>query len=188
MRTQVAKLAEKLVQVPTPLMPYSLMQMLNQVPSTQSIDDLWGELPRSKSDKRKHRTRESDEEIPADLTREEKRQEKKPRKASRKVKQMEVKEDSKYENLVKFEVKTMDDLTGRGHHYCPCEGEKKSYKLIMAKISPRAPIRAVVFVTIRGVDREVIQCLSGKKLKCSLDQVKATEGLTDHGPHYGSSW
>uniref|UniRef100_M1D8S4 Uncharacterized protein n=1 Tax=Solanum tuberosum TaxID=4113 RepID=M1D8S4_SOLTU len=85
MRTQVAKLVEKSVQVPTPIMPDSLMQMLNQEPSTQSIDDLWGELPKSKSDKRKHITEESDEKIPADLSREQRRQEKKARKASRKA-------------------------------------------------------------------------------------------------------
>ncbi|KAH0773545.1 hypothetical protein KY290_010682 [Solanum tuberosum] len=56
MRTQVAKLVEKPVQVPTLIMLDSLMQMLNQAPSTQSIDDLWGELPMSKSSKSKHRT------------------------------------------------------------------------------------------------------------------------------------
>ncbi|KAH0644655.1 hypothetical protein KY284_032539 [Solanum tuberosum] len=69
MRTQVAKLAEKQVQVPTPVMPDSLMQLLNQAPSTQSIDDLWGELPKSKFGKIKHKIGESDEEIHADLSR-----------------------------------------------------------------------------------------------------------------------
>ncbi|KAH0661285.1 hypothetical protein KY284_026216 [Solanum tuberosum] len=57
MRTQVAKLAEKLV----------------QAPSTQSIDDLWGELPTSKSGKKKYRAEESHEEIPDDLATEAKR-------------------------------------------------------------------------------------------------------------------
>ncbi|KAH0748212.1 hypothetical protein KY290_027444 [Solanum tuberosum] len=84
MRTQVAKLAAQPVQVPTLVMPDSLMQLLNQAPSTQSLDDVWGELPMSKSGKRKHRAEESDEETHADLSREKKRQEKKARKASRK--------------------------------------------------------------------------------------------------------
>uniref|UniRef100_M1DWQ7 Uncharacterized protein n=1 Tax=Solanum tuberosum TaxID=4113 RepID=M1DWQ7_SOLTU len=66
-------------------MPDSLMQLLNQEPSTQSIEDLWGEIPKSKSGKRKHRAVELDEEIPADLSREERIQEKKARKASMKA-------------------------------------------------------------------------------------------------------
>jgi len=75
MRTQVAKLAEKPVQVPTPILSESLMQMLNQAPSTQPIDDLWGELPMRKSVKRKHKDGELDEEIPTDPAREAIRQE-----------------------------------------------------------------------------------------------------------------
>ncbi|KAH0720055.1 hypothetical protein KY284_005085 [Solanum tuberosum] len=83
MRTQIAKLAEKPVQVPTPIMLESLMQMLTQAPSTQSIDDLWGEIPTSKFDKRKHKTRELDEETPIDPVREAKRQEKRARRTSK---------------------------------------------------------------------------------------------------------
>uniref|UniRef100_M1DJP8 Integrase core domain containing protein n=1 Tax=Solanum tuberosum TaxID=4113 RepID=M1DJP8_SOLTU len=84
MRTQVAKLAEKPVQVPSLIMPDSLMQMITQAPSTQSIDDLWGEFPTSKFGKKKHRAEESHEEILDDLAREAKRQEKRARKASNK--------------------------------------------------------------------------------------------------------
>uniref|UniRef100_M1DR09 Integrase core domain containing protein n=1 Tax=Solanum tuberosum TaxID=4113 RepID=M1DR09_SOLTU len=51
-RAQVAKLAEKLVQVPTMVMLESLMQFLSQAPSVQSLDDFWGELPKSKSGKK----------------------------------------------------------------------------------------------------------------------------------------
>uniref|UniRef100_M1DK09 Integrase core domain containing protein n=1 Tax=Solanum tuberosum TaxID=4113 RepID=M1DK09_SOLTU len=85
MRTQVAKLAEKPVQVPTLIMPDSLMQLLNQAPSTQSLHNFWGELPKSKFGKRKHRARESGEKIHVDLSIEERRQENKARKASRKA-------------------------------------------------------------------------------------------------------
>uniref|UniRef100_M1DD58 Uncharacterized protein n=1 Tax=Solanum tuberosum TaxID=4113 RepID=M1DD58_SOLTU len=42
-----------------------------------------GELPESKSSKRKHKDGESDEELSADLSKEERRQDKKARKASR---------------------------------------------------------------------------------------------------------
>ncbi|KAH0776507.1 hypothetical protein KY290_007918 [Solanum tuberosum] len=82
MQTQVAKLAEKPVQVPTPIIPDSLMQLLNQAPSTQLIDDLWGELPKNKSGKRKHKAGESNEELLADLSKEERWQHKKARRAS----------------------------------------------------------------------------------------------------------
>uniref|UniRef100_M1DM60 Integrase core domain containing protein n=1 Tax=Solanum tuberosum TaxID=4113 RepID=M1DM60_SOLTU len=83
MRTQIAKLAEKPVPVPTPVMPESLMQMLNQAPSMQSIEDLCGEPPTSKSGKRKHKAGEIDEETPTDPAREARRQEKRARKASK---------------------------------------------------------------------------------------------------------
>uniref|UniRef100_M1DRY0 Putative plant transposon protein domain-containing protein n=1 Tax=Solanum tuberosum TaxID=4113 RepID=M1DRY0_SOLTU len=83
-RAQVAKLAEKPVQVPTPVMPESLMQLLNQAPFTQSLDDFWGEIPKSKFGKRKHKAEEFDEELSANLSKEERRQQKKARKASRK--------------------------------------------------------------------------------------------------------
>uniref|UniRef100_M1DIA0 Uncharacterized protein n=1 Tax=Solanum tuberosum TaxID=4113 RepID=M1DIA0_SOLTU len=83
MRTQIAKLAEKPVQVPTSVMPDSLMQFLNQAPSTQSLDDLWGDLPKSMSGKRKHTVGESDEELPSDLSREERNHQKKARRSSR---------------------------------------------------------------------------------------------------------
>ncbi|KAH0714987.1 hypothetical protein KY284_007892 [Solanum tuberosum] len=69
MRTQIAKLAEKPV----------------QAPSTQSIDNLWGKLPKRKFGKRKQKAEESEEELPTDLSKEERRQEKKVRKASRKA-------------------------------------------------------------------------------------------------------
>uniref|UniRef100_M1DGL5 Uncharacterized protein n=1 Tax=Solanum tuberosum TaxID=4113 RepID=M1DGL5_SOLTU len=65
-------------------MPDSLMQLLSQAPFTQSLDDFWSELPKSKSGKRKHKARESDEELHSDLSREERRQQKKARRASRK--------------------------------------------------------------------------------------------------------
>uniref|UniRef100_M1DKB4 Putative plant transposon protein domain-containing protein n=1 Tax=Solanum tuberosum TaxID=4113 RepID=M1DKB4_SOLTU len=42
MHTEIAKLDEKAVQVPTPVMPESFMQMLTQEPSTQSLDQFWG--------------------------------------------------------------------------------------------------------------------------------------------------
>uniref|UniRef100_M1DYS9 Integrase core domain containing protein n=1 Tax=Solanum tuberosum TaxID=4113 RepID=M1DYS9_SOLTU len=83
MRTQVAKLAEKPVQVPTPVMAESLMKIFSEQPTIQSLDDLWGELPKGKFGKRKHRAREFGEEIPADMYIEERRKEKKARKASR---------------------------------------------------------------------------------------------------------
>uniref|UniRef100_M1DN98 Putative plant transposon protein domain-containing protein n=1 Tax=Solanum tuberosum TaxID=4113 RepID=M1DN98_SOLTU len=70
-------------QVPTPVMPDSLMQLLNQAPSTQSIDNLWGELPKSKSGKRKHKAGESDKELPADLSKKERWQHKKACRALR---------------------------------------------------------------------------------------------------------
>uniref|UniRef100_M1DPH7 Integrase core domain containing protein n=1 Tax=Solanum tuberosum TaxID=4113 RepID=M1DPH7_SOLTU len=83
MRTQIAKLVENPVQGNTPVMPESLMQMLNQAPSTQLLEDLWGEPPTSKSSKRKHKAGELDEETPTDPTREAKRQEKRARRASK---------------------------------------------------------------------------------------------------------
>uniref|UniRef100_M1DQL5 Putative plant transposon protein domain-containing protein n=1 Tax=Solanum tuberosum TaxID=4113 RepID=M1DQL5_SOLTU len=81
--TQIAKLAEKPAQVPTPVMPESLMQMLSQAPSTQTLDDLWGAPPTSKSGKRKHIAGELDEETPTDSAREARRQEKRARRASK---------------------------------------------------------------------------------------------------------
>uniref|UniRef100_M1DPI3 Uncharacterized protein n=1 Tax=Solanum tuberosum TaxID=4113 RepID=M1DPI3_SOLTU len=57
--------------------------MLNQAPSTESIDDRWGEPPTSKSGKRKHKPGELDEEIPTDLAREARRKEKRARRASK---------------------------------------------------------------------------------------------------------
>uniref|UniRef100_M1DVF2 Integrase core domain containing protein n=1 Tax=Solanum tuberosum TaxID=4113 RepID=M1DVF2_SOLTU len=83
MRTHIAKLTGKPVQVPTLVMPDSLMQMLNQAPSTQSIDDLWGEPPTSKFGNRKHKAGELYEETPTDPARVAKRQEKKARRASK---------------------------------------------------------------------------------------------------------
>uniref|UniRef100_M1DD22 Putative plant transposon protein domain-containing protein n=1 Tax=Solanum tuberosum TaxID=4113 RepID=M1DD22_SOLTU len=75
MRTQIAKLAEKLVQ---------------------------GELPTSKSSKRKLKAREIDEEAPTDPARE-----------ARSVKA------KKSWKRVETQVKTTDDFTGRGPHYGP---------------------------------------------------------------------
>uniref|UniRef100_M1DDP4 Uncharacterized protein n=1 Tax=Solanum tuberosum TaxID=4113 RepID=M1DDP4_SOLTU len=57
--------------------------MLSQAPSTQTLDDLWGEPPTSKSGKRKHITGELDEETPTDPAREARRQEKRARRASK---------------------------------------------------------------------------------------------------------
>uniref|UniRef100_M1DAI0 Uncharacterized protein n=1 Tax=Solanum tuberosum TaxID=4113 RepID=M1DAI0_SOLTU len=85
MQTQVVKLAEKPVKVPTLVMLESLMPLINKAPSTQSLDEFWGKLPKSKSGKRKHKAGEFDEEIPADLSRKGRRQENKTRKASRKA-------------------------------------------------------------------------------------------------------
>uniref|UniRef100_M1DJH0 Integrase core domain containing protein n=1 Tax=Solanum tuberosum TaxID=4113 RepID=M1DJH0_SOLTU len=85
MRAQVAKLAEKAVQIPNPVMLESLMKIFDEQPTTQYLDDIWGELPKSKSDKRKHKAEESKEELHADLSKEERKQEKKARKASRKA-------------------------------------------------------------------------------------------------------
>uniref|UniRef100_M1DAE9 Uncharacterized protein n=1 Tax=Solanum tuberosum TaxID=4113 RepID=M1DAE9_SOLTU len=65
-------------------MPESLRKIFSEQPTTQSLDDLWRELPKGKSGKRKHRAGESCEEIPGDLSSEERRKEKKVRKASRK--------------------------------------------------------------------------------------------------------
>uniref|UniRef100_M1D9B6 Putative plant transposon protein domain-containing protein n=1 Tax=Solanum tuberosum TaxID=4113 RepID=M1D9B6_SOLTU len=81
MRTQIANLAEKPAQVPIPVMPESLMQILSQAPSTQTLDDLWGEPPTSKSGKRKHITGELDEETPTNPARKARRQEKRARRA-----------------------------------------------------------------------------------------------------------
>uniref|UniRef100_M1DA00 Integrase core domain containing protein n=1 Tax=Solanum tuberosum TaxID=4113 RepID=M1DA00_SOLTU len=83
MRTQIANLAVKPAQVPTPVMPESLMQMLSQAPSTQTLDDLWREPPTSKSGKRKHITGELDEETPTAPAKEARRQEKRARRASK---------------------------------------------------------------------------------------------------------
>uniref|UniRef100_M1D9H8 Putative plant transposon protein domain-containing protein n=1 Tax=Solanum tuberosum TaxID=4113 RepID=M1D9H8_SOLTU len=63
---------------PPPVQPRWL-----QAPSTQSLDDFWGELPKSKSGKRKHKAGESDEELPTDLSREEIRTQNKAHRASR---------------------------------------------------------------------------------------------------------
>ncbi|KAK4707244.1 hypothetical protein R3W88_033216 [Solanum pinnatisectum] len=84
MRAQVAKLAEKPVQVPTPVMPNSLMKIFDEQPTTQSLDDIWGEIPKSKSGKRKKKIGEFDDELPADISREERKQHKKAHRASRK--------------------------------------------------------------------------------------------------------
>jgi len=83
MRTQIAKLDEKPAQVSTPLIPESLIQMLSQAPSTQTLDDLWGAPPTSKSGKRKHIAGELDEETPTDPAREARRQERRARQASK---------------------------------------------------------------------------------------------------------
>lgn len=77
MRTRAAKLDEKIIYEPTPIMLDCLMKMLNNGPCTQSIDDVWCELPKSKSGKWKHKFGEFNEELPADLSKEERRQEKK---------------------------------------------------------------------------------------------------------------
>ncbi|KAH0750769.1 hypothetical protein KY290_030001 [Solanum tuberosum] len=70
MRTQITKLDEKPAQVSTPVIPKSLMQMLSQAPSTQTLDDLWGAPSTSTSGTRKHIAGELDEETPTDPARE----------------------------------------------------------------------------------------------------------------------
>uniref|UniRef100_M1DMN1 Integrase core domain containing protein n=1 Tax=Solanum tuberosum TaxID=4113 RepID=M1DMN1_SOLTU len=73
MRTQITKLDEKPAQVSTPIIPKSLMQMLSQAPSTQTLDDLWGAPSTSTSGTRKHIAGELDEETPTDPAREARR-------------------------------------------------------------------------------------------------------------------
>lgn len=41
-RSNMANLAKKPVQLPPPALPESLMQMLNQAPPVQSLDEVWG--------------------------------------------------------------------------------------------------------------------------------------------------
>uniref|UniRef100_M1DFQ5 Integrase core domain containing protein n=1 Tax=Solanum tuberosum TaxID=4113 RepID=M1DFQ5_SOLTU len=41
MQAQVAKMAEKPVQVPTPAMPESMMKLFSEPPTTQSLEDFW---------------------------------------------------------------------------------------------------------------------------------------------------
>uniref|UniRef100_M1DLU6 Uncharacterized protein n=1 Tax=Solanum tuberosum TaxID=4113 RepID=M1DLU6_SOLTU len=65
------------LQVPTLVMQESLMNLFNEPPTNQSLDDFWGELPKGKSGKRKHKVGESYEELRADLSKEERRQHKK---------------------------------------------------------------------------------------------------------------
>uniref|UniRef100_M1E1E2 Integrase core domain containing protein n=1 Tax=Solanum tuberosum TaxID=4113 RepID=M1E1E2_SOLTU len=75
MRVQVAKLVEKPVHVPTPVMPDSLIKIFIEQPTTQSLDNIWGEIPKRKSGKRKKKVGEPDEKI--------RRQEKRARRASK---------------------------------------------------------------------------------------------------------
>ncbi|KAH0773905.1 hypothetical protein KY290_011042 [Solanum tuberosum] len=42
--------------MPNPVVPKSLMNLFDELPNTQSLDEFWGELPKSKSSKRKHKT------------------------------------------------------------------------------------------------------------------------------------
>lgn len=73
MGAQVDKRDENQVQVPTLVMPYSLMQLLSQAPSIQSLDDFWCELPKSKSGKIEHKAREHHAEKYVNLPRGERR-------------------------------------------------------------------------------------------------------------------
>uniref|UniRef100_M1DJV8 Integrase core domain containing protein n=1 Tax=Solanum tuberosum TaxID=4113 RepID=M1DJV8_SOLTU len=78
-RAQISKLVEKQVHVPTPILPESLMNLFSEPPTTQSLDDFWSDLPKSKYGKRKHTADESDEERTTDLYKEEKKRNKKAR-------------------------------------------------------------------------------------------------------------
>ncbi|KAH0725168.1 hypothetical protein KY284_001033 [Solanum tuberosum] len=84
LRAKIAKLAEKPVIVPPPIVPESLMHLFNEPPPTQVLDDLWGEVPQHKSSKRKHKVGESDKEQPKNLSKEENKRNKKSCKESRK--------------------------------------------------------------------------------------------------------
>ncbi|KAK4709857.1 hypothetical protein R3W88_004370 [Solanum pinnatisectum] len=48
MRAEIAKLAKKPVTVPSPVLPESLVRFFTEPPTTQDLDDFWGELPKSK--------------------------------------------------------------------------------------------------------------------------------------------
>ncbi|KAH0632841.1 hypothetical protein KY284_035627 [Solanum tuberosum] len=84
MKAKIAKLAEKPVIVPPLVVLESLLSLFTEPPITQTIDDFWGEVPKHKFGKRKHKAGVTDEELPADLSKEERRQQKKARKASKK--------------------------------------------------------------------------------------------------------
>ncbi|KAH0714984.1 hypothetical protein KY284_007889 [Solanum tuberosum] len=62
----------------------NIMDGLEAHLTTQSLENIWGELRKSKSGKRRHRAGESGEEILADLSREARRKERKAHKASKK--------------------------------------------------------------------------------------------------------
>lgn len=59
--------------------------MFSEPPTTQLLDDFWGELSKDKSSKRKQKARESNEEKPTNLSKDERRQHKKSRKESQKL-------------------------------------------------------------------------------------------------------
>ncbi|KAH0709409.1 hypothetical protein KY284_010836 [Solanum tuberosum] len=84
MRVLVAKLPEQPIQVPTPAIPDSLINKFDGQPANHSLDDIWGDLPKSKSSKTKKNAGEPDEQTTDDLAIEETRQEKKGRRASKK--------------------------------------------------------------------------------------------------------
>uniref|UniRef100_M1DF18 Uncharacterized protein n=1 Tax=Solanum tuberosum TaxID=4113 RepID=M1DF18_SOLTU len=72
------------VHVPTPVMPECLMNFFSEPTTTQSIDNFWGDLPKRKSGKRKHKSDDFDEEKPSYLSKEENKRNKKAHKKLRK--------------------------------------------------------------------------------------------------------
>jgi len=83
MRAEIAKLAKRPYTMPHMAVPESLMSLFIEPPTTQVLDDFWGEVPNGKSGKRKHKAGESNEYQPINLSKEERIQHKKPRKKSR---------------------------------------------------------------------------------------------------------
>uniref|UniRef100_M1DH93 Integrase core domain containing protein n=1 Tax=Solanum tuberosum TaxID=4113 RepID=M1DH93_SOLTU len=73
------------VTIPPLVVPESLISLFSEPPTTQLLDDFWGELSKDKSSKRKQKARESNEEKPTNLSKDERRQHKKSRKESQKL-------------------------------------------------------------------------------------------------------
>ncbi|KAK4737512.1 hypothetical protein R3W88_001209 [Solanum pinnatisectum] len=71
MRDEIAILAEKSVHMPSPVVPESLMSLFTESPTTQALDDFWGELPKERSHKRKQKDVDADAKHPTHLSKEE---------------------------------------------------------------------------------------------------------------------